>query len=180
MLNLKSKTGWVDFFKPPTFNQNGSHFIYIAPQFQKDANDSYAHLTLVSIETGKETPITSGEFIVFELLYWNDDTNTVFYSANEKNAPYVKHVYSKQLNNSTSIAHCLTCNITISGVKQTHFAATFSKNGNYVMMTNDGPSVPRTDVCKIPSNSSNCHWKLNFFLIKMYFDCCRCRCCFHV
>lgn len=155
VLNLSSKTGWIDFFKQPTFSKNGSHFMYIAPQFQKGANDSYAHLTLVSVQTGKQTAITSGEFVVLELLHWNEDSNTVFYSANEKNAPYVKHIYSKQLNNLTSTAHCLTCNITISGVKQTFFGATFSPNGNYVMVTNDGPSLPRTDVCQVPSNNSS-------------------------
>lgn len=156
ILNLSSKTGWMDFFKPPTFNKNGSHFIYIAPQLQKDANDSYQHLTMVSVETGKQTALTSGEFVVFELLHWNDDTDTVFYSANEKNAPYIKHIYSKQLNNATAKAQCLTCNITISGVKQTYFGASFSPEGNYVVITNEGPTVPRTDICKIPSqNSSN-------------------------
>lgn len=152
---MNSKTGWVDFFKSPTFNKNGSHFIYIAPQFQPEVNDSYAHLTLVSVETGKQTALTSGEFVVLELLHWNDETDTIFYAANEKNAPYVKHIYSKRLSDLPAKAECLTCNITKSGVKQTRFDATFSTDGNYAIVVNEGPSVPRIDICKVPANNSS-------------------------
>lgn len=153
---MVSKTGWIDFFKSPTFNKNGSQFIYIAPQYQSNVNDSYPHLTMVSMETGEQTAITSGEFNVLEMLHWNEDANTVFYAANEPNASYVKHIYSVQYANATQHNNmsCLTCNITRSGVKQTYFGATFSTNGKYAIITNEGPSVPRTDIVQIPSHNS--------------------------
>lgn len=152
-MDLSSATGWVDFFKTPTFNKNGTKFLYIAPQLQKDLNDSYQHLTLVTVDSGKQTPITSGEFVVLEVLHWNEDTNTVFYAANEKNASYVKHIWSVQLN-SPNETQCLTCNISRAGVPQTYFAAKFSPDGKHAVVSNDGPSLPRTDVVELSAHIS--------------------------
>lgn len=155
VLNLTSKTGWIEFFKAPTFNKNGSHFIYLAPQPQKGTNDSYHHLTLVSVDTGEQTAITSGEFAVLEMLHWNEDANTVYYTANDKNTPYIKHLWSVQvINSQASNWKCLTCNITRSGVKQTYFNAEISSDGKYAIITNDGPSLPRTDIVRLSSPNS--------------------------
>lgn len=153
VLDLVSTTGWVDFFKPPLFNKNGSQFVYIAPQYQPQANDSYQHLTLVSVEKGEQTAITSGEFNVLEILHWNDEANTVFYAANQKNAPHVQHIYSTDLGNSTVDGRqqrCLTCNNT----RSTYFGAKFSSNGKYILIENDGPSIPRTDIVMLTSHNS--------------------------
>lgn len=153
VLNLSSSTGWVDFFKAPTFNKNGTQFLYIAPQLQKDANDSYQHLTLVSVDSGKQTPITSGEFVVLEVLHWNEDTDTVFYAANDQNASYVKHIWSVQLN-SPNEKQCLTCNISRNDIPQTYFTAKFSPDGKHAVISNDGPSLPRTDVVRLAAHNS--------------------------
>lgn len=159
-----SKSGWVDFFKSPTFNRNGSHFVYIAPQLQTKVNDSYPHLTLVSVDTGKQTAITSGEYAVLEVLHWNDDTNTVFYAANQKNMPYVKHIWSIQVNNPSN-RKCLTCNIIRSGEPQTYFSATFSTNGKHIIISNEGPAIPRTDIVSLPSHNSCNFLRLSYLYI---------------
>lgn len=169
VLDLMSATGWVDFFKVPTFNKNGSQFIYIAPQFQTQANDSYQHLTLVTVENGQQTAITSGEYNVLEMLHWNEESNIVFYAANQKNAPHVKHIYSKELGNSTTGGgqqRCLTCNIT----QSTFFDATFSPNGKYIIIDNDGPSVPRTDIVMLTSHNS-CNLQSFFLFFSPPFIC---------
>lgn len=154
VLDLTSATGWIDFFKVPTFNKNGSQFVYIAPQFQPKANDSYQHVTLVTVDSGVQTAITSGEFNVLEILHWNDESNTVFYAANQKNAPHVKHIYSVEVNGNVTtdgrLQRCLTCNIT----RSTYFDATFSPNGKYIVIDDDGPSVPRTDIVMLTSHNS--------------------------
>lgn len=151
VLDLVSITGWIDFFKTPTFSKDGSHFIYIAPQYQLQANDSYQHLTLVSVESGEQTAITSGEYNVIDILHWNDESNTVFYSANQKKAPHVQHIYSTALADKKQ--QCLTCNIT----QSTYFNAKFSPNGKYIIIENDGPSIPRTDIVKLPTHNSCNH-----------------------
>lgn len=156
VLNLTSKTGWIDFFKAPNFNKNGSQFIYLGPQPQKGTNDSYQHLTLVSIDTGKQTALTSGQYAVLEVLHWNDDTNTVYYTANAKDTPYIKHLWSVQVKNSqASNWQCLTCNISRFGIEQTYFNAEFSSDGKYAIIMNDGPSLPRTDIVQLSSQSSS-------------------------
>lgn len=162
VLDLSSATGWVDFFKAPTFNKNGSQFVYIAPQLQKEVNDSYQHLTLVSVDSGKETPLTSGEFCVLDILHWSEDTNTIFYAANAKNASYVKHIWSVQVN-APNEKQCLTCNISRAGVQQTYFSAKFSSDGKHAVISDDGPSLPRTDVVRLSSHNS-CNFFYRFFL----------------
>ncbi|XP_031623304.1 venom dipeptidyl peptidase 4-like [Contarinia nasturtii] len=154
VLDLSSSTGWVDFFKPPTFNKDGSQFVYIMPQFQRGSNDSFNHLTLVSMNTGKQTVLTSGNYAVLEVLQWNEDTNTIFYAANHENASYSKHIWSVQVTNPSS-RQCLTCNITQDGVRQTYFSASISPNGKHTMITNEGPSIPNTDIFDIVESSQN-------------------------
>lgn len=109
------------------------------------------------MDTGKQTALTSGGFAVLDVLNWREDTNTIFYTANDKNASYIKHVWSIQVN-KPSMKQCLTCNISRAGVKQTYFNAKFSPNGKHSMFGNDGPSLPRTDIVKLPSqNTCNYH-----------------------
>lgn len=151
-MHLKSKTGWIEFFKAPTFNKDGSQFVYLTSQDQKELNDSYQHLTLVSMETGKQTPLTSGAFVVMDILYWNSENNVIYYAANGEDAPHIKHIWSVQADeivDGPRETHCLTCNITRGGIPQTYFGATFSPNGKYIIMNNDGPTLPRTDIVKL-------------------------------
>lgn len=169
VLDLSNANGWVDFFKAPTFNENGTQFLYIAPQQQKEANDSFQHVTLVNLDSGKQTPITSGEFVVLEILHWNENTNTIYYAANEKNASYVKHIWSVQLN-SPNKRQCLTCNISRAGVPQTYFTAKFSPNGKYAVISNDGPSLPRTDIVHLSSHNSCIYFVFLYLRALSYFS----------
>lgn len=108
------------------------------------------------METGKETALTSGEYAVLDVLYWNEHTNTIFYSANSKNAPHIKHIWSVQVSESgNGHMQCLTCNINRLGVPQTYFSAVLSAEGKHMLISNDGPSIPRTDIVQTPSNNSS-------------------------
>lgn len=80
------------------------------------------------MDTGKQTVLTSGEFVVLEVLQWSEETNTIFYAATNENASYVRHIWSIQVDNP-SVKQCLTCNITRAGVPQTYFSAQFSPDG---------------------------------------------------
>lgn len=158
LMNAQSKTGWIDFFHAPKFNGDGSKFVYIRPQEQAAANDSYQHLTLVEMKTGKQTALTSGEFVVFSSLYWDEKGDRIFYEANAKDAPHVKHIWSSQVNATASgvrVSTCWTCNITRDGVVQTYYTAAMSKRGTYMMISNDGPSLPRADIVQFPKNTTD-------------------------
>lgn len=105
------------------------------------------------MDSGKQTALTSGNFVVLEVLHWSEDTNTIFYAANDEDAPYTKHVWSVQVN-EPNVRHCLTCNISRSGVPQTYFSAAFSSDGKYVVIGNEGPGIPRTDIVRLSSHNS--------------------------
>lgn len=154
LLILSSLSGWTDFFTAPKFNKDGSYFAYIAPQEQKGLNDSYKHLTLVSMQSGKQIALTSGQHVVYDVLHWDHEHNYIYYTANQPNASQIKHVWSVLANESIAgerPTHCLTCDINRVGVPQTYFEATFSPNGKHAIVNNEGPSIPRTDIVRIAS-----------------------------
>lgn len=110
------------------------------------------------MKTGKQTPLTFGEYVVLDVLHWDAKTNYIYYIANGKDAPQVKHIWSVQADEHISNErkkHCLTCGIQRGGVNQTYFGASFSPNGSHVVITNDGPSLPRTDIVRMTAPSSS-------------------------
>lgn len=144
-----SATGWIDTFKV-IFNADGTRFLFINATKQPN-NESYAHLTMVSMENGESTALTTGNFAVLERLHWDMKKNRIFYMATRENEPYTQHLFAvstdEDIQNRTST--CLTCNIKRNGVLQTYFSATFSPGGEYIMLLNDGPSVPRVDIVSV-------------------------------
>lgn len=121
-------------------------------------NDSYRHVTLVSTETGQQTALTTGNFVVDKILHWDLKNNLVFYAANIANNSHVKHIYAVQSNDVANGTHkqiCLTCNITQNGILQTVFSAEFSPNSQYILLSTDGPSMPRTDIVSYKFNSTS-------------------------
>lgn len=105
----------------------------------------YRHVTLVSTANGTETALTSGRFVVQDILKWDETTNQIFFSANTAEESQVHHVYVVKAV-AGAISQCLTCNIEQNGVKQTYFTAEFSKTGNNVVLITEGPSIPRVDI----------------------------------
>lgn len=143
-----SLTGWIDFFKAPLFNADGTQFVFINSTKQAN-NESYRHLTMVSMESGETTALTSGNFVVLDALHWDLKRNRIFYLANNENGSYTQNLYVVNVDERKS--PCLTCNIIRDGVLQTYFSATFSPNGELMMLSNDGPSIPRADIVAINS-----------------------------
>lgn len=143
-----SKTGWIDFFKAPLFSADGTHFVFINSTKQSN-NNSYRHLTMVSMKNGKSTALTSGHFTVLDILHWDLKNNRIFYSATNENGSYTQNLYAVNVDDHKST--CLTCNIERNGVQQTCFSASFSPNGERMVLTSDGPSSPRTDIVSIKS-----------------------------
>lgn len=143
-----SHTGWVDFFKAPLFNADGTKFVFINSTQQSDKR-SYRHLTMVSMADGTETPLTTGTFVVLENLHWDLKRNRIFYLGTQENASYTQQVYAVDVDKGKST--CLSCNVVRDGVPQTHFLASISPNGESMVLTSDGPSLPRADIVAIKS-----------------------------
>lgn len=146
-----SHTGWIDFFKAPLFNADGTQFVFINSTKQSN-NESYRHVTMVSTETGESTALTSGQFVVLDILTWDLKRNRVIYLATNENRSYTQNLYTVSADNNTNKPTCLTCNIRRNGVLQTYFSASLSPNGELMILSNDGPSLPRTDIVSIKSS----------------------------
>lgn len=171
-MHSKTGVGWIDFFKAPTFNKAGTKFVYTGPQEQVGLNDAYQHLILVDIKTKNQKPLTSGEFYVYDVLYWDEKINEIFYCANAKGAPHIKHIFSVQADENVvgeRRHNCWTCNITREDVLQTYFSATFSKDGSYAMVVNEGPSLPRADIVQINPKTSSLFILNRFNIFVIYF-----------
>lgn len=170
LYSMSSKTGWLDFFKEPTFNADGTEFVYITSQPQSN-NDSYRHLTLVSMTDGKQTALTQGNFIVSNVLAWDTDENIVFYAANGENASDISNIFAVSGNvTGDREPYCLSCNVVVNNVTQTHFSADISPKWNRAILTNDGPSIAQVKVIEFkltrPVQYSNVYtWEDNAELV---------------
>ena len=65
--------GWVEQFEPPMFSDDGDTFLTILPKKQHDGS-YWRHavaITNVSSATPRKTALTSGRFVVTEIVSWD-------------------------------------------------------------------------------------------------------------
>lgn len=65
--------GWVEQFEPPMFSDDGDTFLTILPKRQHDGS-YWRHavaITNVSSSTPRKTALTSGRFVVTEIVSWD-------------------------------------------------------------------------------------------------------------
>ncbi|XP_063704179.1 venom dipeptidyl peptidase 4 isoform X2 [Culicoides brevitarsis] len=141
---MESNSGWIDLFTQPLFKGDGSALAVLASQPQEGRAGAFRHLTMISTEkNGKQAALTKGKFIVTELLKWDSDTNSIFYTANLPNSSESKHLYAVK-GELNAIPQCLTCSLTSRYTKkpQDYFDAEFNKDGNYFILSYKGPDIP--------------------------------------
>ncbi|CAB0042041.1 unnamed protein product [Trichogramma brassicae] len=156
--HVQQKHGWVEQFIPPLFSKDGKSFLLILPQKQND-NDYWRHVTLVSEATSpapKTTALTSGLFVVLEIVSWDEANNQVYYLANTEKDPAQKHLYRvSSAEGLNAVPRCLSCNITSSGGDDddlesrrdcTYNSAEFSQDSSYYALTCAGPGVPEVTI----------------------------------
>lgn len=151
MATLKSTTGWIELMTPPLRNKDGSKVAIIASQPQ-EGGDTFKHVTLVST-TATDTfeALTKGKFVVTEILKWDHTSDLIFYMANTaENSEYL-HLYAvKAAGGSNPI--CLSCNSIEDENKNymTYFSAAISPGDkSVVVLSADGPSVPKTVISRV-------------------------------
>lgn len=145
-----SQTGWIDFFKAPLFNPDGTKYVFLNVT-QQTSNSSYRHLTMVSLENGQSKALTAGQFVVLDYLRWDSKNDRIFYLATTEKESYAQHLYLVSTNDNAINRKpvCLTCDIKRNGVPQTYFSATLSPNAERMLLVSEGPSVPRVDIVSI-------------------------------
>uniref|UniRef100_A0A182PUL1 Venom dipeptidyl peptidase 4 n=1 Tax=Anopheles epiroticus TaxID=199890 RepID=A0A182PUL1_9DIPT len=142
---MKESAGWLDLFSAPVFNGDGTQFLVIASQAQGAAG-GYKHVTMISTTERLAVPVTSGTFVVQDILRWDAESNLIFYTANTANESHVLHVYAIEGKPGAAEGQCLTCDADV-GAKQSFFNAQMSPNkGNYLVLEARGPNIPWTHV----------------------------------
>lgn len=139
---LQSLDGWIELFSSPVYNKDGSKMALIASQSQGSAG-GYRHLTM--IEPNKITPLTSGKYVVQDILKWDPETNHIFYTSNTEEDSKVLHLYAVKAEPNVK-PQCLTCNLMYDAKeKHLYFSAEFTV-GKYFVLIASGPSTPRVDI----------------------------------
>ncbi|XP_072762346.1 venom dipeptidyl peptidase 4 isoform X3 [Anoplolepis gracilipes] len=145
-LSYSEKKGWVEQFEAPKFNENGTSFLLILPQKQKNGSN-WRHIALVTNATsGKPTTIavTSGYFVVTEIVSWDQEDSYLYYLATSKGDSAVQHLYRVSLLDTDYKSVCLTCNIVREkdGSRCLYNSAIFSTDNSHYVLTCAGPGVP--------------------------------------
>lgn len=73
--HIKQENGWLEMFTPPVFSKDGSQLLLILSHDQGGDAGSYRHITRYNVAANSAgVALTSGKFVVTEILGWNDDT----------------------------------------------------------------------------------------------------------
>lgn len=145
LLTLKPDEGWIEFFTPPLFNNDGTEMIFIG------STNGYRHIKVLNLNTKAVSNRTSGSYIVTEILKFNKDNNVIIYTANTEEDIKAQHVYAiKNVNGAQPV--CLTCKLY---EDQSYYSAEVSEGGSYLIINAGGVDVPRSDLYKLKVEGDN-------------------------
>ncbi|KAH0953559.1 hypothetical protein HN011_011109, partial [Eciton burchellii] len=145
-LSYSEKNGWVEQFVAPMFSDDGTSFLLILPQRQEDGSN-WRHAVLVTNATSGSpltTALTSGYFVVTEIVSWDQDDSYLYYLATSEYQSAVQHLYRVSLLDAERKSVCLTCNIVREGdgSRCLYNTAEFSTDNSHYVLTCAGPGVP--------------------------------------
>ncbi|XP_058799148.1 venom dipeptidyl peptidase 4-like isoform X2 [Phymastichus coffea] len=151
-LEYKERNGWVEQFVPPLFSKDGTGFLLILPQKQGNRGD-WRHAVLVTnatTDSPKLTALTSGLFVVTEIVVWDEDNHYVYYLATKAEDPGQKHLYRVSLldRNRRGSNDCLSCGIKSESDSSycLYNSAEFSKDNSHYVLTCAGPGIPEITI----------------------------------
>ncbi|XP_076624535.1 venom dipeptidyl peptidase 4 isoform X2 [Colletes latitarsis] len=138
--------GWVEQFEPPLFSDDGNSFLTILPQRQE--NDSHWRhvVAITNVSSGRATTsaLTSGHFVVTEIVSWDQENSYLYYLATTEKESAVQHLYRISMRGADRKPKCLSCSI----VRETdrsrclYNTAKFSTDHSHYVLTCAGPGVP--------------------------------------
>lgn len=98
--------GWIEIQAPPLYSDYDNTFIQILPSVQ-DTNITYPHIALVDTDKNTTTFVTSGLFVVREILSWDEDEQVIWFMGTGRNSPSSSHLYT--VNTDSKDMTCVTC-----------------------------------------------------------------------
>jgi dipeptidyl-peptidase 4 len=109
VFKLAQKNGWISELFAPIYNKNGSVFLILVPSMQTSLNKSFQHIGRKEV-SGDMKMLTSGTYVVTEILAWDEDVDVVYFMRTGDNEPGNRHLYSVDRNASLI---CYTCLIKV-------------------------------------------------------------------
>ena len=101
--------GWIEIAPPPLFSSDRTSFISILPSAQASSLRNYKHIGKQEVG-GSLTFLTAGEFVVTEILSWDEAKDTIYFMGTMSEGPGARHLYSV----TGASVTCLTCEIRVS------------------------------------------------------------------
>lgn len=76
-LSYAEEHGWVEQFEPPVFSKDGDSFLTILPQKQNDGKHWRHAVAITNVSSGNaaSTALTSGYFVVTEIVSWDEQNS---------------------------------------------------------------------------------------------------------
>uniref|UniRef100_A0A0C9RFV4 Venom dipeptidyl peptidase 4 n=2 Tax=Fopius arisanus TaxID=64838 RepID=A0A0C9RFV4_9HYME len=163
-LDYHEKHGWIEQFTPPHFSRDGKTFILILPQKQSSDNDYWSHLVMVTnTATGTTRALTSGTFVVTEIVAWDQDNYLVYYLATVPGDPGQQHLYRVSTLEMVSVPECLSCGVKsdADGTYCLYNEAELSPDNSHYILTCAGPGVPDVSIYNSMNTSKVVTWENN-------------------
>ncbi|XP_076230244.1 venom dipeptidyl peptidase 4 isoform X2 [Nomia melanderi] len=149
-LSYFEKHGWVEQFEPPMFSDDGDSFLTILPQ--KQNNDSHWRhvVTITNVSSGKPATaaLTSGYFVVTEIVSWDQVNSYLYYLATTEGWSAVQHLYRISVRGPDRRPTCLSCDAgrEMDRNRCLYNTAKFSTDHSHYVLTCAGPGVPEIAV----------------------------------
>ncbi|XP_063983371.1 venom dipeptidyl peptidase 4 isoform X3 [Diachasmimorpha longicaudata] len=164
VLMYREDNGWIEQYAAPHFSRDGKTFILILPQKQQLDNDYWSHLVMVTNRENRTTrPLTSGTFVVTEIVAWDQDNYLVYYLATVPGDPGQQHLYRVSTLPEKSAPECLSCGVK-GEVEDTYCLyneAQLSPDNSHYVLTCAGPGIPDISIYSSMNASKVLTWESN-------------------
>ena len=104
------ENGWIEIMAPPVYVGEGQAvFLQILPSPAQSDGLTYPHIALINTDDAVTTFITSGLYVVTEIIDVEEDGEamTVWYKGTEAGSPSSSHLY--KWTRSSNRSACVTC-----------------------------------------------------------------------
>ena len=133
--------GWIEIMAPPVYSDTDNTFIQILPSDQDaaaDTNLTYPHIALVDTDKDSTTFVTSGQFVVREILSWDEEQQEIWFMGTGISSPSSSHMYT--VNTGSKNMTCITCNmVTTRGEKCLRNSVDMNSDFTYYVHSCSGP-----------------------------------------
>lgn len=157
MFKNNQKNGWIIENGFPYFINNATEFLIISPQKQFN-NDYWNHLMLVKINITNGNSVTrnltSGRFVVTEIIGWDEEKSLVYYLATVSDDPSQQQFYRLSTQHMDPLPECLSCNIKSKNkaLACLYNEASMSRLNERFVLTCGGPDVPHISIYESVKN----------------------------